>query len=333
MIHELPVAHFMARRPLKWWLRQIRFWPANICLLQGLTVSLYPGLGLDIRMHRAKWRVRSLLFGIDLGALHNAMSEPLLREVLQAHPRLYEKVYRQYLVCGLPPRARTRLVCGHYLLACERFSTVQLRAIYLQHGIDICVVAAGNQNYTVRLRYVDQFEKEGELTLELLGSQGERVYCASFSLIHLHDAALGAIIGCLQGPSLPSDDARALIKQVTKALHGLRPKVLMISLVQMLCDTLGVRRLFGVRNAGHVYHCILNKRRRVKMDYDATWTEMGCRMGTQLAEIPLRPHHRSLDEIKSHKRSQYARRYALMDDLHAQIKTRFGGSESNETAN
>lgn len=322
MIPDLHIAHLLEQTTLQP-LRQLGFWLGSVRLLQGQTHYVHPGHALDMRIRRAKWRVRSMVYGVYLGELHQAMRHPVLQDILHTHPRLYEKVYRPYLICGLAPKARTRLVCDHYRLALGRLSEPALRAIYLQHGLEVSSLNAGGDTYTVRLRYADQFEKEGELTLELLDPQGERVYCASFSLIQLHDGSLGAVIGCLQGPHLLAGDAQALIKQMTKALHGLRPKALMITLVQMLCGALGVRRLFGVRNAGHAYHCLLNKRRRVKMDYDATWDEMGGQMSTHLAEIPVHPHHRRPDEIKSHKRSQYARRYALMDALQAQIDSRF----------
>jgi len=279
---------------------------------------------MAMRIRRAKWRVRCMVYGVCLGELHQAMRHPVLQDILCKHPRLYEKVYRPYLICGLASKVRTRLVCDHYRLALGRLSETALRAIYLHNGLEIASLNAGGNTYAVRLRYADQFEKEGELTLELLDPQGARVYCASFNLIQLHNGHLGAVIGCLQGPHLQSGDTQALIKQMTKVLHGLRPKALMITLVQMLCGALGVQRLFGVRNSGHVYHCILNKRRRVKMNYDATWAEMGGLMSSHLAEIPVQPHHRRPDEIKTHKRSQYARRYAVMEDLQAQIGSRFG---------
>jgi uncharacterized protein VirK/YbjX len=305
-------------------LHLLALWLGNVRLLQAQAHSVHPGLEMAMRIRRAKWRVRCMVYGVSLGEFHRAMRHPLLQDILDTHPRLYEKVYRPYLICGLAPKIRARLVCDHYRLALGRLGETALRAIYLQGGLEIAVLHAGGNTYTARLGYVDQFEKEGELTLELLNLQGGRVYSASLSLIQLHDGPLGAVIGCLQGPQLQAGDAQALIKQMTKALHGLRPKAFMITLIQMFCSALGVQRLFGVGNARHAYHCILNKRRRVKMNYDAIWAEMGGRMSTHLAEIPVQPHHRRPDEIKTHKRSQYARRYALMEDLQAQIGSRFG---------
>ncbi|WP_157869592.1 VirK/YbjX family protein [Thiomonas arsenitoxydans] len=301
-------------------------WWSRMRGLLDLAHHIHRGPRVSMQLRRTKWRVRALLYGRDLAEVHRFMqSTGVLRDIVQAYPRLYEKVYRPYLVCGLSPRQRARLICGHYQLACDYLSDAQLRAIHQHQGLNLCTVAAGAQPYTTRLRYVDQFEKEGEWTLELLCPLGKRVYCASFSLIGQNSHDLGVVIGCLQGPSLQTEEGREQIKHLTKTLHGLRPKALMIILVQLLGSKLGVKRLYGVRNAGHAYHCILNKRARVQMDYDAFWTELGGDLVQgRLAELPLHPHRRAPDEIKSHKRSQYARRYALIDDLQVQIREQMG---------
>jgi hypothetical protein len=50
---------------------------------------------------------------------------------------------------------------------------------------------------------------------------GKRVYCASFSLIGQNSHDLGFVIGCLQGPSLQTEEGRDQIARKTARLSAM----------------------------------------------------------------------------------------------------------------
>jgi len=116
-----------------------------------------------------------------------------------------------------------------------------------------------------------------------------------------------------------------IIKLATKAMHGLRPKNLLVLLIQELARTLGISELRGVGNRVQVFRARMNNplvpARKIRFDFDALWTEVG---GELLEDgwhgLPLTTPRRSSDQIKPNKRSMYAKRYLLLDDLSRQIR-------------
>ncbi|CAZ87268.1 hypothetical protein THI_0527 [Thiomonas arsenitoxydans] len=110
---------------------------------------IHRGTSVSMQLRRTKWRVRALLYGRNLAEVKRFMqSTGVQRDILRTPPRLYEKVYRPYLVCGLSPRQSARLVYSHYRLACDYLSGAQRRAIHWHQGLNLCKVAAEAQPST-----------------------------------------------------------------------------------------------------------------------------------------------------------------------------------------
>ena len=155
--------------------------------------------------------------------------------------------------------------------------------------------------------------------LELEGIVGP-VTGMAFSLEQ--DEGWIAFIGGFQGRKGGDE---ATIKLATKAMHGLRPKNLMVLLVQELAQALGIAELRGVGNLVQVYRARLNHplvpSRKIRFDFDALWTEVG---GEPREDgwftLPMTTPRRSPDQVKPNKRAMYAKRYLLLDDLSRQIR-------------
>jgi len=170
-----------------------------------------------------------------------------------------------------------------------------------------------------------QFRKEGELTLslELEGLEGP-VMALAFSLERAPELCLR--VGGFQGRKGGDE---ATIKLVTKALHGLRPKNLLVLVAQELARALGASEVCGVGNGIHIYrarmHSPLLPKRDIHFDFDALWAELG---GTPLPDgwfrLPLETPRRAPEDVPPHKRSLYAKRYAMLDQLSQQVRERLG---------
>jgi uncharacterized protein VirK/YbjX len=177
------------------------------------------------------------------------------------------------------------------------------------------------QKARIRIGSDSQFRKEGEISvfLELEGVAGP-ITGMAFSLEQ--DGGWIALIGGFQGRKGGDEET---IKLATKAMHGLRPKNLMVLLIQELAQALGISALRGVGNRVQVYRARLNNplvpSRKICFDFDALWIEVG---GEPREDgwfgLPLTTPRRSSEQIKPNKRSMYAKRYLLLDDLSRQIR-------------
>ena len=141
------------------------------------------------------------------------------------------------------------------------------------------------------------------------------------------DGGWSALVGGFQGRKGGDEET---IKLATKAMHGLRPKNLMVLLLQQLAEVLGLSALRGVGNETQVYRARRNHPlappRKIRFDFDALWLEVGGQPRNDgWFNLPLMTPRRPADHIKPNKRSMYAKRYLLLDDLARQIRERLLG--------
>ena len=172
--------------------------------------------------------------------------------------------------------------------------------------------------------------KEGELMV-LLRSHGpdSDILKMTFSFEQLPNGYFNCYIGGIQGVG---GDNREEIKDITKAMHGLRPTSLMIFVVREIIAAMDIKAaaLLGSGNSIHPYrkkHLIhLPSVHRISFNYDTVWEEADGVAGEDgWFRLPVTQERRESSEIKSKKRALYQRRYAMMDDLSRQIRTAVRG--------
>jgi len=175
------------------------------------------------------------------------------------------------------------------------------------------------------------FLREGELTLNLF-LQEERVYSLSFSLARVNGERT-AYIGGLQGRNL--DEIESVYRDMTKKLHGARPRDFLFSAFQIACQAAGVTRVLGVSDAcRHHRHPYFGAKAIVTpgASYDEVWRDRGGKEAVGgFFELPTELHLRAVEEIPSRKRSMYRRRYALYDRMRADIARIAGATRGMTT--
>lgn len=134
----------------------------------------------------------------------------------------------------------------------------------------------------------------------------------------------------MQGPN--TADAKDVVRQMTKTLHGIRPQHFMINALQLLSGSLKTTPLLGIAQDNQVkLRWALKK--RVQINYDDLWANAG---GTRNAQdgywhLPALPARKNESEIKSQKRAMYRRRYAMLDEIAAQMQRVFSSSNHHST--
>jgi uncharacterized protein VirK/YbjX len=237
--------------------------------------------------------------------------------IVVAHPQLLQKIHKPFARRGLDVAARGALLRRHYELAAERFGPRLLEAIAQSRELVLCRVALpnGHGELPVLLSKQPRFEREGELTLSLLDPFGSLLYSQCFTLCE-RDGELGLLVGSLNGTA-----PRDVLRHITKLACGLRPASLMVFLLQQVAAHVGARRIEAVGRQSHAYWG--NPRHaEILFDYDAFWREEGgAPTADGLYALPLAPRRREPADMPSHKRGQYARRYAWLDTVAAAVGT------------
>lgn len=311
----------VAERPA--WQRAGRSVPA---LAGGLLRSLcgrHDWLGDECTraLQAAKYLVRSLLmFRPHAGYLAFVESEPALQAFRRRDPRMQERHFHRYLNLGWNRQQRLRVVRQHYRHALAAMPVPLFRAIYAEGGAPLGLLALKDGGRAVLvLRPPIFLGCEGELGIQLDDELGNPLYRIVVTVIDEHTLA----IGCVQGPA--GSGAREAVRELTRQLHGLRPKCLLLTLARTLARHWGLTRLLAVSNAAHP---LRNARRRFVADYDAFWQEQqGWTSGGGWYELPLQPARRSEAEVPSQHRSAFRRREALRAEAQRLLAEALGAAQ------
>lgn len=230
-------------------------------------------------------------------------SHPLLRACVTCDPRLQERHLHRFIHRGWHRATRLRGVQNHYRLLLERWPEVLFEQVYVRGRATLGeLVLKDGSVLKLHLRPPITMGCEGELAIDLADADGRALYRLVVTLIDEHTMA----IGCIQGPDGAA--ARDQVRVLTRQMHGMRPKQLLLVLAYALAGQCGIRHILGISNDAHPLH----GRTRFLADYDAFWQEQGgCASGDGWYVLPSTLHHRTEAEVESKHRAAFRRRAEL----------------------
>jgi uncharacterized protein VirK/YbjX len=233
-----------------------------------------------------------------------------LGDVFKYRPRIFLKPYRPYLSTQWSKLKAINVILNNYnflrkkgLINLIGTNSSHISFFSLKDGIDA----------RLEIGYDEKFRKEGEMVVKFVSDDlGGVISMASFSFEN-ESGVWTCRIGCIQGNNeLPSDK----IKLAQKLMYGLRPKVLVVFAIQMICNALQVDYLFGsgdsiqAHKKKHAIH--IPWVHKIGFKYDEFWQEEGgLKREDGWFEIPIIPKRKSISEMKVHKRAYYLKRYEL----------------------
>ena len=239
-------------------------------------------------------------------------STPILTEIASSTPYVLKKIFRPYMSNRLDCNERLAVLTSHY-----DFIT--------RHGLDNLILHAAtapvvlsqfsgrsDSTYQVQLVVDCTMEREGELVLQLVNA-GATLFSVAFTLFKENGTPTIAI-GCLQGGR--ASNSLEQIRFATRDMFGLRPKTLMVRLVQQIGLQFACRNFLLVGNQNRAVTTQLRKG-IVFADYDATWLELDAArrpdgdFTLSCKELP----EPDLQAIASNKRSEAKKRYALLSTI------------------
>lgn len=244
--------------------------------------------------------------------------QPDIAPLWVLRPRLASKLQRPYVSSEWHEPVRLAALLGHYDALTRIFSPATRAAIYTG-GVDLLelVHTPSGRRLKLRLSYLDQFEKEGELTLSVVDqATGLTIAGLTFCLAR-NDGRRIAVIGGLQAH--PDPRTRGLIHDIAKEMCGLRPKALALWCLQQLANPWQIEQIQAVCDQQHIYRH-WRKQREIAASYDEFWSESdGRRLPGGGWELPLQMRQRTRAEVKPTRRRLYEQRYALLHALSPQL--------------
>ena len=253
----------------------------------------------------------------------------LLRKVAEGYPFVYEQATRAFFYYRSTFEERTRLIEDNMRFLSAKFNDDFMLKLYGDKKIDLWRMPLD--------------ETLGEMNLVLCAESGQRkeglaavmfnlpgevpVYQILFWIARDKIGDWAMWIGAMQGPNV--DDAKDLVKRITKKCHAYRTKNLILYAAQAAARSIGVKKIFAVTNEGYYANNHVRRDRKLKTSFSDFWAEVGGVPTDDIRfyELPLIETRKTVEEIPSHKRAQYRRRFALLDELDAAIADKLRGFE------
>lgn len=275
---------------------------------------------------------------LGISWFHASALEPLFA----ANPNSYMGRY----LCARPETAGI-LIWPYQCAAWDRyrrvsrfvghFKAMEVVPAYFRFGFDEKLVLLDLSMYSpdcvVILDQPRWLCREGQLTLNIF--QGKyRAFSLTFSLYAQQGLGTEMFIGGIQGRS--TDDALERYRQLTKSFFGLRPRDLLLELLNSLAPVLGVTKINAVADQHRYFRhrFFRSADKPIHVDYDDIWMERGAvRVEETYFELPMTPYRRDLEDVSSNKRSMYRRRYQALEQFKLSISASDGARLINFEAN
>lgn len=249
-----------------------------------------------------------------------AQSE-ILSAIAEKFPFVYEQVTRAFFYHRSTFDERIKLVEEHFEFMTRTLSREFLLRLYGDEKILLWSMPLDETRGELRLSLWmnDGLRKEGLAAVILRLSDDTPVYQIMFWIARDAAGEFAMWIGAMQGPNV--DDARELIKILTKKCHAYRTKNLILYAAQAVARSLGLRKIFAVTNAGYYANNHIRVDRKLKTSFGDFWLECG---GTptddeRFFSLPVTETRKTVEEIPSHKRAVYRKRFALLDEIDTAI--------------
>ncbi len=126
-------------------------------------------------------------------------------------------------------------------------------------------------------------------------------------------------IGAMQGSN--AETAPDIIKGLTKHFFGYRTKNLILYATRCVAKAMNIEYIYAVSNHGYYANNHLRIDRKLKTSLDDFWQETDGKQtaDTRFYELPVVEYRKTIEEVKTHKRNQYRKRFAALDAVEESI--------------
>lgn len=286
-------------------------------LVHRLGRAMHPDLSLISFKHQVLLLGRALVFLPDIRKWFGISDNPLLTQALKRFPLMSGAIYWPYINHTWSMQRKLAVIDRHFrmlggpaeIIALATFEEVELARLEEYEGLRLALDKAV------------WFLREGEIVLNLFIND-QRFYSVAFTL-GVEEGQPVAFVGALQGSN--SDLAPEIYREITHALHGMRPRDCLMVALKLLCGELGVGRIWAVSSDFRQHNSPYfggGHKEKVLVSYNEVWVEHGgSALDNGFFEIPTTVRYKDMSEIPTRKRAAYRRRYVMLDKLASDIKS------------
>jgi uncharacterized protein VirK/YbjX len=230
---------------------------------------------------------------------------------------LLRKPSRSFLHADLAFGERALILQTHYGQLRRRFGAPLVRAWLAGEAVELALQAKSADAFRLRIGRSLQMGREGELHFALLAGADQRRIASMAMAIGPGSQGEALFLGGIQGCSGPN--AKEATVEATRALHGLRPKDLLVHAAYAFAARSGICEILGVGAHAHV-HADPRCGAAWPFDYDAFWMSLGgVPTSRQLYRLPAVRERRLEGDVAAARRKAWRLKYALVDGLAADI--------------
>lgn len=244
----------------------------------------------------------------------------LKKELSSRLPLFYEQATRQFFYKKSSFIERFQIIENHFDYLEGKVDNKLIRKFYLEGGLGIWKGSFEDTSLFLYLTFEPGQKKEGLLSLMLKLPTLNLYQIVFWFAPDPVDKSPAMWIGAIQGPS--SDNAQEIIRQLTKNFHGYRTKNLILYASQVLANVLGVSSIYAVSDDGYYANNHFRLDRKLKISLNDFWEEVGGAPSDdkRFYKLPLTETRKSMEEIKSSKRSLYRKRFEALDSIRDTIE-------------
>jgi len=281
--------------------------------------DMHPGFSLNSLKHQVILLGRTLIYLSEIKAWYEISDNPLLTLALKRFPLMSGAMYWPYINLNWNMKRRLGAIDQHFRMLGGK------KAIIARATFEEIEVAHLNEQYPGLRLVLDKaiwFLREGEIVLNLFVND-QRFYSIAFSL-GMDEGLPVIFVGALQGSN--SEEAQDIYRAITHALHGMRPRDVLMTVLKLLCSEIDVNKILAISSENRQHNSPYfgkSHKDKVLVAYNEVWLEHG---GAELEggfyEIPTTVIYKDMSEIATRKRATYRRRYQMLDKLALDIKER-----------
>lgn len=249
-------------------------------------------------------------------------SAPMLTELSEMYPFVYEQPTRAFFYNRSTFDERASLVEQHMEFISKSFRPEICRELYSVKNVPIWEGGElDGQRLWGMLYYEAGQRKEGMMSV-MLRLDDKPLYQIIFWISPDKKGDISMFIGAMQGPNM--EDARDVVKKVTKYCHAYRTKNLVLYLTQAVARALGIKHIYAVTNEGYYANNHVRSDRKLKTDFSEFWMEAGGTPtdDTRFYELPLVETRKTMEEVPTRKRAVYRKRFTMLDALDEEAEKR-----------
>lgn len=200
----------------------------------------------------------------------------------------------------------------------KMFGDNVVKNIYLESGVCLWSESYKEQTLSLNLKFCKSEIREGLLTLGLK-LDNKSIYHINFWITSNANRNSILNIGTLQG----SRNGLAINKELTKHFFGYRPKNLVVYALRIIAQSLSIDKIYAVSDYGFYANNHIPWNRKIQPNLNKFWKEIeGIHSEDQrFFSIPLIETRKSIEEVASHKRNLYRKRFAVLDKIAEDILT------------